>query len=199
MNRSVYRNLLRIVGIVLALVGVGAVIGGTFAHSSVTDQLQKEAITMPTQDKVTSLPQESQDALESFFGKEMTTGPAAKAFADDYIWNHIQSSCTSVKTADGTAIEAVPEDQCSFAGVGDVATANKSDDAKYTAYTALRATIFQGESLRGMLLTAYAFWTVGTVALVAGYALIGIGAIMTIVGFAGFRGGNQKSGVQAAE
>ncbi|MDK9300754.1 DUF3185 family protein [Propionibacterium freudenreichii] len=59
MNRSVYRTLLRIVGIVLALVGVAAVFGGVFAHNNVTDQLKKEAISMPTADQVTNLPQAS--------------------------------------------------------------------------------------------------------------------------------------------
>ena len=194
MNRSVYRTLLRIVGIVLALVGVAAVFGGVFAHSNVTDQLKKEAISMPTADQVTNLPQASQDALKPFFNKEMTTGTEARAFADHYIWNHMQASCKTVKAADGTALDAVPAEQCNYAGVGDVATANKSDQTKYTAYTTLRGTLLTGETLRGMLLTSYAFWLIGTVAVFAGWALVAIGIVLALVGFVGLRGPGKSAG-----
>lgn len=198
MNRSVYRTLLRIVGIVLALVGVAAVFGGVFAHNNVTDQLKKEAISMPVENQVTNLPQDAKDALKPFFGKEMTTGTQAKAFADHYIWNHMQASCKSVKAADGTAIDAVPADKCNYAGVGDVATANKSDQTKYTAYTSLRNTLLTGETLRGMLLTSYAFWLIGTIAVFAGWALVVIGVVLAVVGFAGLRDKTAASAGPAA-
>jgi hypothetical protein len=47
-------------------------------------------------------------------------------------------------------------------------------------------TLFRGETLRGLLLNAYAFWKVGQIALVAGiasFALAGIMLLLTILGF----------------
>ena len=42
-----------------------------------------------------------------------------------------------------------------------------------------RQTLFMGDSLRSMLLTAYAFWLVGTIATVVGWVLI-VGAIVLL-------------------
>ena len=41
-----------------------------------------------------------------------------------------------------------------------------------------RQTLFMGETLRGMLLSAWGWGTVGTVATIAGISLIGIGGIL---------------------
>jgi hypothetical protein len=48
------------------------------------------------------------------------------------------------------------------------------------------ATLFKGETLRGMLLNAYAFWTVGMVARIGAlvcFAAAGVMTILTILGF----------------
>ncbi len=57
---------------------------------------------------------------------------------------------------------------------------------KCTQLTALRNTIFQGDTLRGLLLYGYAFATIGTI---AGYAAIGAylaGVVMLILAILGF-------------
>src|SRR6266542_1204140 len=48
------------------------------------------------------------------------------------------------------------------------------------------ATLFRGETLRGLLLNAYAFWKVGQIALVASiasFALAGVMLLLTVLGF----------------
>jgi len=43
-----------------------------------------------------------------------------------------------------------------------------------------------GESLRGLLLNAYAFWTIGSIAVIAGWVLLGLAAVMLILTILGF-------------
>ena len=52
------------------------------------------------------------------------------------------------------------------------------DDAKLAGTV---ATVFKGETLRGLLLNAYAFWTMGQIALYAAIAsFIGAGALLVL-------------------
>ncbi|HEX8931157.1 MAG TPA: hypothetical protein VGA45_19770, partial [Actinomycetota bacterium] len=47
-------------------------------------------------------------------------------------------------------------------------------------------TLFRGETLRGLLLNAYAFWKIGQIALIAAVAslvLAGVMLVLTILGF----------------
>ena len=58
--------------------------------------------------------------------------------------------------------------------------------AAYTAAEAKVQTVFQGTTLRGLLLEAYAFGTFGEIALIAGIAafvLAGLMAILVAFGF----------------
>jgi len=69
-----------------------------------------------------------------------------------------------------------------YAQVSSKALANPTD-AKLQGQV---ATLFKGETLRGMLLNAYAFWTVGIIAQMAAYAAFvaaGVMALLTLLGF----------------
>ena len=182
MKKTVYQVLAQVFGIVLIVVGIGALSGGLYAHNYVTSQLSQEKITMPSGDAITALPQASQKALQPFAGKPMTTGTQAQAYANHFIWEHMQAACQNVKDANGNAVPAVPADQCTFAGVGQAAGGATSTAAK-TAYNTLRSTIFQGDSLRSMLLTAYAFWLVGSIAFWGAIACFVIGVVLIYLGF----------------
>lgn len=182
MRKIVYQVLAQVFGIVLIIVGIGALSGGLYAHSYVTNQLSQEKITMPAGDAITALPQDSQKALKPFAGKPMTTGPQAQAYANHFIWEHMQSACANVKDAKGNALPPVPPEKCTYAGIGEVAGA-ASDPAAKTAYNTLRNTNFTGDSLRSMLLTAYAFWLVGSIAFWAAIACFVIGVVLIYLGF----------------
>jgi hypothetical protein len=47
-------------------------------------------------------------------------------------------------------------------------------------------TLFKGESLRAMLLNAYGWWTLATIALWAGFAMVIAGLILGIFSILGF-------------
>jgi hypothetical protein len=47
-------------------------------------------------------------------------------------------------------------------------------------------TLFRGETLRGLLLNAYAFWKIGQIALVASIASVRAGRVMLVLTILGF-------------
>ena len=154
----------------------------SFIGDQVNTQLSEQHITMPTSQAYGSLPQADQDALAPYAGKAMTTGPMAKAYADHYILVHMNEAADSTykalnMTSPGSAYADVPD------------RAVCGQDATSTACTSLqslKATLFQGSTLRGLLLYGYAFATIGTI---ASYAAIGAyigGVLMLILGILGF-------------
>ncbi len=186
MKTVVYRVLSQVLGIILLAVGVFALVAGLYAHNYVSTQLGQEKITMPVQASYKTLPQDSQDALAPYAGQPMTTGDQAQAFANHYIWEHMTEACSAVKDANGNAVPSVPADKCNYSGIGGVVGAT-SDTAQKAAYTALRNTLFQGDTLRTMLLTAYAFWLIGTIALWAGVIALVVGVVLLALSFTVFK------------
>ncbi|HYI20482.1 MAG TPA: hypothetical protein VD836_17335, partial [Solirubrobacteraceae bacterium] len=65
----------------------------------------------------------------------------------------------------------------SYAEVSAASRANPDDQE----LAAQRESLFMGETLRGTLLSAWGWGTVGTIATIAGFVLIGIGLILLIV------------------
>ena len=52
-------------------------------------------------------------------------------------------------------------------------------------------TLFKGETLRSILLNAYGWWTVATIALFAGLVMLAAGLILGILAILGFRHGRR--------
>ena len=98
--------------------------------------------------------------LEQYAGQQLTTGAQAKAYADHYIKVHLDES-TGGKT---------------YSELSTISRANP-DDAKAAGLVQLA---FRGETLRGLLLNAYAFGTMGTIAMYAAWATV-IGALAMLV------------------
>ena len=91
MTTQVYKTFAKIFGVVLILVGIGALAGGRFDAAFVGSQLEAQKITMPsveelvTQENGGPYTQEDVDALAPYAGEQMSNGMMAKAFADHYI------------------------------------------------------------------------------------------------------------------
>jgi hypothetical protein len=159
MRRKTLDALLTATGAVVALVLLAA--GGLLTWASayvgdqVTDQLTMQDITMPEKEALESEAQH--DALDEFAGQKMTTGEQAKAFADHYILVHMNAS------SDGRTYEEVSGEFMALSNDPD------ADPAEVEQLGALRQSLFMGNTLRGLLLNAYAFDTMGKI---AGYAAI---------------------------
>ena len=179
MKRSALDQLVSWVGFALAavlLVAGGLLVwASTFISGQVSSQLSAEKITMPAAAAYASFSAADKAALDPYQGQLMTTGDQAEAFADHYILVHMNAS------SGGKTYNEIS---------GQYQTLSKdasADPAKVKALGDLRQTLFMGDTLRGMLLNAYAF---GTMAKIAMFAAIGafIGGIaLAVLGFLGLR------------
>lgn len=143
------------VGLALGMVvaGVLALVGGMYAHKVVHDQLSPQKITFP-QTKAQGLFPD----LSQYAGQRVDNGTKAKAYADKYINRHLQEVAGGKTYAEVSALAiAAPKDQ---------------------KLAAAKATLFQGETLRGLLLSVWGWSIVATVATLAGVLLIVLGTIL---------------------
>lgn len=151
------------VTVVLVVVGALAWYGYSFATGMVKDQLSAQQIYFPARDSEAfkALSAEDQAQVGRFAGEQLTTGEQAKVYANNYIGDHLK------KIGGGKT----------YAEVSDEAM----KDPTNTKLQQQKATLFQGETLRGMLLgSGYAFWTFGMIAQYAAIAAF-VGAIVMLV------------------
>ena len=157
--RTVVRWLAALTGIALLAAGPVMIGVGISGQHQVTQQLTAQQITFPANAKA-GLPA----AEARYAGRQVTTGPEAKAFSD-MIETHIKEA-TGGKTYSQVSAEYI------------AATANKSTPAAtLTTLSNERQTAFMGESLRGSLLSAYQAWEVTYLVIGLGLAFTGIGAV----------------------
>jgi hypothetical protein len=154
---------LQIVMIVVFGFGAGvAYYAGSFSHDQVTAQLQPQQISFPPVGP--GLPEN----LNQYAGQQVLNGDQAHAYADQFIGLHLSEMGTP------------PGKPYSYwSGVA----RSETDPTKKAAATALVATIFQGTTLRAMLNQAWAFWTLGDVAIYASIGLL-VATLITVVALA---------------
>ena len=150
-----------IVAVVLAIAGVLLMWGGNFAHTTVTNELTAQKISFSAD--ATTLPPD----LAQYAGQSITDGPLAKAYSD-LIGVHVAG------IADGKTYS-------------EVSAAWIEGGSTDEALAGQRQTLFMGETLRGMLLNAYAFWTFGTIAIIAAWVLWAAAALLLVLAVLGFR------------
>lgn len=172
MERSSLDKLLSLIGLVLTIVFVvaGALLmwGGNFAKSTVTTQLTAQKIAFDAD--AANLPPE----LADWAGKAVVDGDGARAYSD-LIAVHLKGA-----TGDKSYSEVSGE---WFAAGKPGPAADQNTPSAYD----VRMTAFMGESLRGVLLNAYAFWTLGTIAVYAAWAAWIAALAMLILTIMGFR------------
>lgn len=173
MTRSTLDKLISVTGLVVAavLVVLSAALwwGQDFIHSQVTEQLSAQRISFPAADSeaLNALDQEDKDAVSQYAGDQLTTGAQAKVYADNYIDAHLDN-IGGGKT---------------YAELSEESRANPTDQA----LAGQVQTVFKGETLRGLLLNAYAFDTMATVARIAAVAAAAGAVALVILAALGFR------------
>jgi hypothetical protein len=184
--RSSFDKLISWTGIVVAVVLLFAggllVWASSFATQNVHDQLAAQQIKMPVAAALTTPTMKAE--LTQYAGQDLTTGAQAKAYADYYIQAHMDEQ------AQGKTYSQVS---------GEYMAALKADPtAQATADLGqLRQTLFMGTTLRGMLLNAYAFATLGTIAMWAAIAAFIGSAVMFVLGFLGLRHAHKVETIDA--
>lgn len=176
MERRTVDRVVSIIGLVMAVVlavaGGLLLWGGTFAHDTVTKNLAEQKIAFG-QD-ASKLPPN----LASWAGVAVVDGPSALAYSD-LIGEHVKG------VADGKTYSEVSAEFMAGGGK-DQTLAQK------------RTTLFMGETLRGMLLNAYAFWTFGTIAIIAAWVSFIAAIILLILSIMGFRHMGKTAAPEAA-
>jgi hypothetical protein len=173
MRRRTFDGLMATTGLVLAAVLLVA--GGllTWAHTFVSDQVREQLVAQkilfPPAGEAIADPA-IKPYLSQYAGQQLTTGPQAKAYADHYIAVHIKEMSGGRSYSElSTASRAAPDD---------------------TELAGLVQTVFRGETLRGLLLNAYAFDTMGRIALysaIASFVGAGIMLLLSLLGLAHLR------------
>jgi hypothetical protein len=171
MRRRTFDLILTAIG---GLLAVGLLIAGGlltwgyhFANSTVHDQLAAEQIFFPPKGSEALASPEIGPYLNKYAGQQLTTGAQAEAYADHFIKVHLK------EVAGGKT----------YAQVSTEAQQNPTDQ-KLQAQV---QTLFRGETLRGMLLNAYAFGKFGQIALYSAIvSFIGAALLLALTAL-GFR------------
>ena len=164
MRRRTFDILMAVAGLFLAVTLIAA--GGlltwahTFIGNEVHTQLAAQQIYFPPNNSPAIKAPEFA-AMHQYAGQQLTTGAQAEVYADHFIANHLKV-IGGGKTYAQLSAEAIAQ-------------------PKNAALAAQVSTVFKGETLRGLLLNAYAFGTMGTIAGIAAIAAYIAGAVMLIL------------------
>ena len=153
-------------------------------NSQVTTQLSAQQISFPEKGSESLADPAVKPYLTRYAGQQLTTGAQARAYADHFIAVHLKG-IGGGKTYSQLSAAAIanPDDQKL---AGQVAAADyriELDDAKLKGQV---ESVFRGETLRGLLLNAYAFDTMATVAMYGAFVAFGAAALLLLLAALGF-------------
>jgi hypothetical protein len=176
MQRKIFDIMVSAVGLLLVvmLVVAGGLLlwGASFTNNSVHSQLAKQDIYFPTKAEFgeakagTEITPGMIPYLEKYAGKQLLTGAEAEAYADHFIAVHLS--------------------EMPYGGVYAKVSAAALRDPSNKALASEETLTFQGTTLRGLLLEAYAFSEFGliaTYAAIASFVLAVILAVLVAIGF----------------
>ena len=170
-----------IAAIVFAVAGGLLMWGSNFAKDYVHDELSSQKVFFPS---AAELKDEGRTDLLAHANQQVTTGSEAQAYAS-FINGHLQQigdGKTYSQIDDRGAAQAVIDAKDKGASAAEVAKLQATADELRTQ----RDTLFKGETLRGLLLTSYAWATIGTIAFIAAWVAFVGAAVMAALVVAGF-------------
>ncbi len=167
-----------LVALVLIVAGALLTWGSNFADDYVSDELTSQNIFFPD---AASLEEEGRTDLVEFADQQVTTGAEAEAYAS-YIGGHLEETAGGATYADlggpqREARAAVEEAQASGADEETIAELQ----ATAAELTSQRDSLFRGETLRGLLLSTFAWSTIGRIAGIAAVAAFVAAAAMIVL------------------
>jgi hypothetical protein len=159
-----------LLALVLLVAGALLTWGYHFANDTVHKQLAAQQIFFPPTGSDALKSAEVGPYLNKYAGQQMTDGAQAEAYANHFINVHLREA------AGGQT----------YAQVSGKAKDNPTDQQ----LQAQVQTLFRGETLRGLLLNAYAFWKLGQIALygaIVSFILAGAMLILSVLGLVHLR------------
>jgi hypothetical protein len=173
------------------LIGLGAVVavvllasgglltwGANFSTNYVHDELSSQRIAFPDAATLTA---EGRTDLLGHAGAKVDTGSEGEAYAS-YIAGHLEAiaggdTYADLGTPERAATAAVTAAQANGAPAAEVAALQGKADK----LTGQRNSLFKGETLRGLLLSAFAWSTVGRIAGIAAILAFAAAAVMALL------------------
>ncbi|WP_426562615.1 hypothetical protein ACPPVT_17880 [Angustibacter sp. McL0619] len=169
MRRKTLDRLLSAAGLVVAAVlliaGGMLVWAHSYVHNQVRDQLSAQQIFFPANGSDALKSPDIGPYLNQYAGQQLVNGKQAEAYANHFIAVHLK------EMAGGQT----------YAQLSGKSLANPND-AQLAGQV---QTMFRGETLRGLLLNAYAFDTMATVALIGGIVAFIGGGLMIVLSVLG--------------
>lgn len=167
MQRRTFDLLVSLGGLFLAVVLLVAGLvfrsNAEFAKDNVRHQLTAQKIVFPPASAL-SKEEKTQPGVTKYAGQRVITGDQAEVYANQFIALHLRESLGGRTYSELSS-----------------ASRGKPNDEKLAAQVQIA---FRGETLRGLLLTTYAFWTLGhkadqaSIVFLAGAALLIILAVL---------------------
>ena len=171
MSRKVFDKLTSaggVVVVVVLLVAGGLLTWGhSFVNSNVHNQLARQEITFPPAAAFahakagTEITPAMIPSVSQYAGQQLLTGQQAEAYADHFIAIHLS--------------------EMPFGGVYSKISAAALASPTNTSLKTLELTSFQGTTLRGLLLEAYAFAEIGQVMLWGAIASFALALLMSVL------------------
>jgi len=188
MDRAIRWRIISLQAILFVVLGAAsgfAFIQGTFVTNQVHDELVAQQVFFPGADQIKAGgaldPAEFPAEIRDQAGNQVTDGNQARIYANDFIGKHLQgvaggktySQVSSAAIALQAQINNTPKTDPNYAAM----------QTQLATLNGQKATLFQGETLRSMLLNSYGWWTVGTYTTYAAYgvalaALVVLGALV---------------------
>jgi hypothetical protein len=155
--------------VVAALVVAGGLLtwGHVFVNNNVHNQLAEQQVYFPAKAAFahpkagTEITPSMIPSVSQYAGQQLLTGPQAKVYADDFIAVHLS--------------------ELPYGGVYSKVSAAALAHPNNAALQQLVQTSFRGTTLRGLLLEAYAFSTIGEVMFWGAIASFGLAALMSVL------------------
>ena len=162
------------VAIVVALLVAGGLLtwGHSFVNSTVHTQLAQQQSYFPPKAAFdhpkagTEITPSMSGPVSQFAGQQLLTGAQAKVYANDFIAVHLS--------------------EMPYGGVYSKISAAALANPKDPQLAALKQTAFTGTTLRGLLLEAYAFSTIGVIMLWGAIVSFALAAVMSVLVGLGF-------------
>lgn len=164
--------------VVLLVAGGLLTWGSTFADDYVSRELAAQKINFPPEE---ALLEEGRDDLAQYGGAQVDTGAEAEAYAS-YIEGHVDAMADGATFSELREPQVAAEDALNDAVESGAPNAEVAQrQAELDEINGLRMTVFQGEVLRGTLLSTYAWATIARIAGIAAAVAFVAAAVMVVL------------------
>lgn len=168
----------------LLVLGLVMTSNANFAKTYVKDQLSQQQITFKAAAALTD-EEKASACLVRYAGLPLTTGKQAECYANDFIGLHLKA------IAGGQTYATLGAPQSALtAKVAAAVTANDPTlpdlQKQLAAVSGQRTTLFQGETLRGLLLTSFGFSVFGVKGQQVATVAFLVAALLALLSVAGF-------------